>query len=217
MNFQCFDLDLKKLFWFGQFSVFVSGQSGYVESKYCTTSAKYCYGSNGQNKYVAFKKAFKAPPKVMIGLTLVDSNKDQNVRVRVSADSITKKGFNIKFKPWNSSITYQMGVNWMACPWTWFNFVASTYTDLYSVFSLYYSQLLSIEILDFNVINKLVNILLCFKFHLSWLFNFTLAACPLFIHCKTGNLSILNPRFTRLVKKLYSSTNARYWNRIWLD
>ena len=69
------------------------------------------------------------------------------------------------------------------------------------MFSLYYSQLLSIEILDFNVINKLVNILLCFKVHLSWLFNFTLAACPLFIHCKTGNLPILNPRFTRLVKK----------------
>lgn len=52
----------------------------------------------------------------MIGLTLLDSHKDTNVRVRATVNSITKEGFYVKFKSWNDSITYQIGVNWMACP-----------------------------------------------------------------------------------------------------
>jgi hypothetical protein len=52
----------------------------------------------------------------MIGLTLVDTHKDQNVRVRASVHGVTKLGFNIQFRPWDWSITYQIGVNWMACP-----------------------------------------------------------------------------------------------------
>ena len=52
----------------------------------------------------------------MIGLTLVDTHKDQNVRVRAQVHTITKHGFIIKFVPWADSITYQIGVNWMACP-----------------------------------------------------------------------------------------------------
>ena len=51
----------------------------------------------------------------MIGLTLVDTHEDQNVRVRVRVDSVTKDGFLLKFQPWGYSITYQIGVNWMAC------------------------------------------------------------------------------------------------------
>ena len=66
--------------------------------------------------YDAFGQPFKTPPKVMIGLTLIDSHKDTNVRVRATVNTITKEGFYVKFQPWDDSITYQIGVNWMACP-----------------------------------------------------------------------------------------------------
>ncbi|XP_028392556.1 uncharacterized protein LOC114517108 [Dendronephthya gigantea] len=92
-----------------------SCESGQVTSKYCTTAAKYCFG-NGQVVDVRFGTAFKAPPKVTVGLTRIDTHKDQNVRVHVQVESITTSGFNIRFKPWDYSITYQLGINWMACP-----------------------------------------------------------------------------------------------------
>ncbi|CAB4022093.1 Thioredoxin domain-containing 3 [Paramuricea clavata] len=90
-------------------------KSGYVQSKYCTTAAKICFG-RGQIVNVRFVPAFKDIPKVVIGLTLVDTHKDHNVRVHATVESVTRTGFNIRFKPWDTSITYRIGVNWMACP-----------------------------------------------------------------------------------------------------
>ena len=97
-----------------KYNILSAGQSGYVASKYCTIPAENCFGS-GQNKWVNFSPAFQAKPSVVIGLTLVDTHKDQNVRVRAEVTQVTTTGFNIKFKPWHDSITYQIGVNWMAC------------------------------------------------------------------------------------------------------
>ena len=97
---------------------FCLGKSGYVKSRYCTHPAKFCFGS-GQVVHVPFNPPFQRAPKVMIGLTLVDTHKDQNVRVRASVENVTSTGFKIRFSPWDVSITYQLGVNWMACPWTW--------------------------------------------------------------------------------------------------
>ncbi|CAB4006126.1 Thioredoxin domain-containing 3 [Paramuricea clavata] len=90
-------------------------KSGYVKSRYCIHPAKFCFGS-GQVVHVPFNPPFQRAPKVMIGLTLVDTHKDQNVRVRASVENVTSTGFKIRFSPWDVSITYQLGVNWMACP-----------------------------------------------------------------------------------------------------
>ena len=86
-----------------------------IKSKYCTIPAKHCFG-NGQNVFVRFKTPYTKPPNVVIGLTLVDTHKDQNVRVQALVTGVTRLGFNVVFKPWDISITYQIGVNWMACP-----------------------------------------------------------------------------------------------------
>ena len=70
----------------------------------------------GPNCKCPFCPPFKNIPKVVIGLTLVDTHKDHNVRIRATAESVTRTGFKIRFKPWDTSITYRIGVNWMACP-----------------------------------------------------------------------------------------------------
>jgi hypothetical protein len=49
------------------------GQTGYQASKYCTFEASYCFGY-GQDVYVKFNPTFRTIPKVMIGLTLVDTD-----------------------------------------------------------------------------------------------------------------------------------------------
>ena len=90
-------------------------QSGTVKSKYCTTFANKCFGG-GQKVWVKFGTPYRKAPNVMIGLTLVDTHKDQNVRVRTSVTRVTTDGFELLFNPWFYSITYQIGVNWMACP-----------------------------------------------------------------------------------------------------
>ena len=90
-------------------------QSGYQGSKYCRIAAKYCF-RRGQNVFIKFNPPFRRTPKVVIGLTLVDTHKDHNVRVRASVVSVNRLGFTVQFKPWDTSITYQIGVNWMACP-----------------------------------------------------------------------------------------------------
>lgn len=94
---------------------FLLGQSGEIKSKYCTSSAKDCFGS-GQTVSVSFPKAFEKAPVVMIGFNLIDTDKQYNVRVRASVKDVTKSGFNVVFSPWGESITYQLGVNWIACP-----------------------------------------------------------------------------------------------------
>ena len=52
----------------------------------------------------------------MIGFNLIETDKRYNVRVRASVKDVTKTGFNLVFSPWDVSITYQLGVNWIACP-----------------------------------------------------------------------------------------------------
>ena len=91
-------------------------QSGYQASKYCTTMAKNCFGNAGQNVWIRFKPFFKKAPKVVIGLTLVDTISSENVRVRAKVINVSTRGFTVQFRPWARSTTYQIGVNWMACP-----------------------------------------------------------------------------------------------------
>ena len=90
---------------------FLLGESGIAKSKFCTIPANLCFGSSGQAVYVSFNNPFSAPPKVTIGLTLIDTDKNQNVRVQVVAESITTHEFFLRFKSWDVSITYQLHVN----------------------------------------------------------------------------------------------------------
>ncbi|XP_028412127.1 uncharacterized protein LOC114534853 [Dendronephthya gigantea] len=90
---------------------------GSVESKYCDTEeAQDCFGRHGQAVPVKFEKPFPEIPKVIISLTMLDTHKDRNVRIRVLAQKVTKEGFEAVFRPWDDSVIFQLGVSWMACP-----------------------------------------------------------------------------------------------------
>ena len=96
------------------FGVFSLGQSGTVRSRYCRVAAKHCFP---QLVLVSFSPTFYATPKVVVGLNLIDTYSHHNVRVHVVVKKVTTSYFTISFQPWDDSITYQVGVYWMACPW----------------------------------------------------------------------------------------------------
>lgn len=92
---------------------FFLGLSGNILSKYCKVAAKHCFP---QDVTVHFHPKFLYTPKVMVGLNLIDAHKSYNVRVNVVVTTVTKSYFVISFRPWDVSITYRLGVYWMACP-----------------------------------------------------------------------------------------------------
>ncbi|CAF1398601.1 unnamed protein product [Adineta ricciae] len=61
--------------------------------------------------------AFSLTPSVVhLGLSQLDiRSNDHDVRLEVSAQSITPYGFNVHFSSWADSITHSAGVNWLAC------------------------------------------------------------------------------------------------------
>ncbi|CAF1403336.1 unnamed protein product, partial [Rotaria sordida] len=65
----------------------------------------YCDYSNGW----PFQQI---PSLVHVGLSMIDTQShDRNVRIQVSAESITPYGFNLRFRSWDDSFTHNAGVS----------------------------------------------------------------------------------------------------------
>ena len=69
-------------------------------------------------QHVDFQQPFTEgqPPIVLVMLNAIDSDKDLNVRIAVSSESVTNYGFNIRYKTWSDTKLYGLGVTWIALP-----------------------------------------------------------------------------------------------------
>ncbi|CAF1349270.1 unnamed protein product [Rotaria sordida] len=69
-------------------------------------------------KAVLFKWPFQQTPSLVhVGLSMIDTQShDRNVRIQVSAESITPYGFNLRFRSWGDSLTQNAAVSWFVCP-----------------------------------------------------------------------------------------------------
>lgn len=65
---------------------------------------------------VYFQQPYQTPPAVVIGTTMFDLPGNENVRLTIELESVTKEGFAIIARTWATSIIYSTGVYWMACP-----------------------------------------------------------------------------------------------------
>lgn len=63
---------------------------------------------------VKFLTPFKVKPDVVVALTFVDSDKSTNFRINITADQITKEGFNVIVKTWYDSKVYHVEGTWTA-------------------------------------------------------------------------------------------------------
>jgi hypothetical protein len=65
-------------------------------------------------RHVNFEKPFENMPEVAVNINRLDCGMNRNTRVSANPVNITKSGFDLKYKTWGDSVTYAIGVNWMA-------------------------------------------------------------------------------------------------------
>lgn len=64
---------------------------------------------------VTFERPFSSPPIVQVSLNGIDAAHEQNLRLYVTAEKITKSSFRVVAKTWSDTRIARLGVSWMAC------------------------------------------------------------------------------------------------------
>lgn len=71
-------------------------------------------GSRERRKAVRFSEPFRTPPSVQVALSLWDIDQRANVRADVSAEDITREGFDLVFRTWADTKVARVRMNWLA-------------------------------------------------------------------------------------------------------
>lgn len=71
-------------------------------------------GQRQTRVYVSFSERYRETPVVHTSLSLIDVSNSANVRMEVSAEDISEKGFAIVFRTWADSQVARVRVGWMA-------------------------------------------------------------------------------------------------------
>jgi len=71
-------------------------------------------GDREIRRRVTFPEPFRSVPTVTVGMSLLDSDKDANLRAHVLAENVARRGFEIVFRTWNDSRIARICVDWMA-------------------------------------------------------------------------------------------------------
>ncbi|CAH1251658.1 Hypp9115 [Branchiostoma lanceolatum] len=74
-------------------------------------------GEGGRNSIVSdtFRRAFRKPPVVTLGLTKVDVDRWQNTRVYSAVESVSTTGITVRIGTWHDTRVHDVVVTWMAC------------------------------------------------------------------------------------------------------
>ena len=65
-------------------------------------------------KRVDFAEPFSALPTVLVAIRALDTSKDANTRIIVSAANIDARGFEMRFQTWSDSKVYDIIIDWIA-------------------------------------------------------------------------------------------------------
>jgi len=95
-------------------SAFLTGQAGFDDG-----GTGYMWAGSGPRDrivHVDFAKPFAAKPTVIVGLSGFDaaSQSASSVRLNVSTQNVTERGFDVKFTTWADSRFWSAHVNWIA-------------------------------------------------------------------------------------------------------
>jgi len=73
-------------------------------------------GDRIQTTYVDFPEPFSKLPEISIGFSLIDAGgaDDGMIRVNLTPDNISERGFGITLSTWHSTKVHQAKVNWLA-------------------------------------------------------------------------------------------------------
>lgn len=71
-------------------------------------------GARERRQRITFEAVFRAAPIVQVALSLWDIDSGANARMDVSAENITREGFEIVFRTWADTRVARVRVCWMA-------------------------------------------------------------------------------------------------------
>ncbi len=101
-------------------SSFVFAQVQMQSGKFSASSSTPGYtldknsGDRSTTIEVTFDKPFDKKPKIVISVTMIDTDVKTNVRYNVEATSISRDGFTLKISTWSETKIYGIGGNWIA-------------------------------------------------------------------------------------------------------
>ncbi len=71
-------------------------------------------GPRDRVKKIKFSAIYQDPPSVTVGLSLWDLDSDTNVRVEITAENITVRGFDLVFRTWGDTRIARARASWQA-------------------------------------------------------------------------------------------------------
>jgi len=71
-------------------------------------------GARQTRAHIEFSETYRAPPAVLVNLSMWDMSKDSHLRADVQAEDITSEGFAIVFRTWGDSKIARARVSWQS-------------------------------------------------------------------------------------------------------
>lgn len=71
-------------------------------------------GERSMTIEIKFETQFKKKPQIFLSVTQFDASKDNNVRYKVEAISVSRDGFTLKVKTWADSKIFSISGYWIA-------------------------------------------------------------------------------------------------------
>ena len=71
-------------------------------------------GTRQRKKTIVFSELFEAAPSVHVSMSLMDLDKDSNVRSDVLAKNISTTGFDLIFRTWGDTRVARVRLSWIA-------------------------------------------------------------------------------------------------------
>ena len=71
-------------------------------------------GPRTHRKKVKFSEAFREPPVVHVSISMWDMDHNSNQRADITAEKITKNGFDLVFRTWGDSRVARIRADWLA-------------------------------------------------------------------------------------------------------
>jgi len=71
-------------------------------------------GNRSADKIVHFQAPFQSPPQVIVGLTMVDIERNRNARLAVEVTDVQTGSCQVEFKTWLDTLVWGAEASWIA-------------------------------------------------------------------------------------------------------
>lgn len=84
-------------------------------SDFSTDGVMWTGSGERENRFhVTFAEAFRAPPAVIVGVSLWDMDHRTNMRADLTAENVTPAGFQLVFRTWGDTRIARIRADWTA-------------------------------------------------------------------------------------------------------